>query len=312
MHRIIFMGTPAFAVPALDALLATQEVVGVVTQPDRPAGRGQQPRPSPVKVRAVAAGIPVYQPASLKSEAAAAPLRAWEPAAVVVAAFGQILRPHVLDLPPLGCLNVHASLLPRWRGASPIQHALLAGDEETGISLMRMDPGMDTGPVYVQESLPLGPADDAQTVHDRLAALGARMLQAHLDDILAGRISAVPQDDALATYAPLIRKEDGRLDWTTPAVDLARRVRAMHPWPGAYTSWNGNHLKVLAVSAWADPLPAGPPGQVLLIDDAPVVRTGDGGLRLERLQLAGRGAADAADFARGYPDFAGSRLGTPA
>ena len=214
------MGTPEFAVPVLQTLLATQTVVGVVCQPDKPAGRGNQLRPPPVKLAALAAGIPVYQPRSLRREEAAAPLREWQPDVIVVAAFGQILRPHVLYLPPHGSLNVHASLLPRWRGASPIQHALLAGDATTGVTLMRMDEGLDTGPMYVQEALTISPDETAATLHDRLAALGAEMLRRHLDDILAGRVVAVPQPDEGTTYAPMIAKDAGRIDWTRDAAEL--------------------------------------------------------------------------------------------
>ncbi|MGH2537541.1 MAG: methionyl-tRNA formyltransferase, partial [Candidatus Promineifilaceae bacterium] len=239
MVRIVFMGTPAFALKPLETLLATHAVVGVVSQPDRPAGRGRALQPPPVKRLAEEAGVPVYQPRSLKSEEAAAPLRAWAPDLIVVAAFGQILRPHVLDLPPHGCLNLHASLLPRWRGASPIQHAILAGDTESGISLMRMDLGLDTGPVYAQRGLPLRPDETAASLHDRLSRLAAGMLAAYLGDILAGRLPAVPQDDSTASNAPLIRKADGRLDWSQPAAALERRVRAMTPWPGVYTDWDG-------------------------------------------------------------------------
>lgn len=169
------MGTPNFAVPVLQTLIATQEVVGVVTQPDRPAGRGKQLRPSPVKETAVAAGIPIYQPQSLRSEEAAEPLHQWQPEMIIVAAFGQILRPHVLELPPLGCLNVHASLLPRWRGASPIQHAIMAGDAETGVTLMQMDVGLDTGAMFVKQAIPIRPDETAASLHDRLAELGATM-----------------------------------------------------------------------------------------------------------------------------------------
>ncbi|MCA9939493.1 MAG: methionyl-tRNA formyltransferase [Anaerolineales bacterium] len=308
-YRILFMGTPAFAVPALQALLATQQVVGVVTQPDRPAGRGQHMQPSPVKQAALAADVPIYQPKSLRPEAAAHPLRDWQPDAIVVAAFGQLLRPHVLDLPPLGCINVHASLLPRWRGASPIQHALLAGDAQTGVSLMRMDVGLDTGPVYVQKAIPIAPDETAATLHDRLAALGGQMLADNLGDILAGRLAATPQPDAGIAYAPMIKKEDGRLDWAQPAIMLERRVRAMTPWPGAFTTWRGKLLKVLrAGMVNAADVPAGIPGQARLIDGTIVVGTGVDGLALHQVQLAGKRPADMADFLRGHPDFAGSIL----
>jgi methionyl-tRNA formyltransferase len=306
MIRIVFMGTPGFAVPVLQTLIRCGQLVGVVTQPDRPAGRGQQLQPPPVKVAAQAANLPVYQPKSLRSEEAAIPLREWQPDLIVVAAFGQILRPHVLDLPPYGCLNIHASLLPRWRGASPIQHAILAGDHETGISLMRMDVGMDTGPVYVQQAIPIHPDETAATLHDRLAQLGADMLSEHLDDILAGRLLAQPQDDSQATYAPLIKKEAGQINWQQPAVILDRLIRAMTPWPGAFTTWQGKMLKILrAAPVLTNGLPAGQPGEVL---SGGLVLTGDGSLQLLEVQLEGKKATPLADFLRGRPDFVRGRL----
>lgn len=308
-YRILFMGTPEFAVPSLKALIATQQVVGVVTQPDRPAGRGQQLHPPAVKTAAQEAGIPVYQPKSLRHEEAAQPLRDWQPDAIVVAAFGQILRSHVLELPPLGCYNVHASLLPRWRGASPIQHAILAGDSETGVSLMRMDAGMDTGPVYVQQAIPIAPNETAATLHDRLAALGAALLAECLPDILAGRLAAAPQSVAGVTYAPLIKKEEGRLDWRQPAAALERQVRAMFPWPGAFATWQGTLLKVLVAEAIpAAETPAGLPGQVVSLVDGAAVCTGQGGLALRQVQLAGKRAVSIRDFLPGHPGFIGSYL----
>lgn len=304
------MGTPLFAVPSLQALIETQDVVGVVTQPDRPAGRGRQLKPSPVKVVAEEAGIPVYQPRSLRSEEAALPLREWEPDAIVVAAFGQILRPHVLELPPRGCINVHASLLPRWRGASPIQHAILAGDEQTGITLMQMDEGLDTGPMYVQETTPVAAADTSATVHDRLAVMGAEMVKQYLDDILHGRLQPQTQDDNLATYAPMIKKEAGRIDWQESAAAIDRRIRAMTPWPGAFSEWDGRNLKIVA----AHPLPTlsldTEPGTVALHGGELVVQTGDGALALDQVQLAGKKALDAQAFVRGRPHFAGAVLGS--
>ncbi len=308
MSKVVFMGTPAFAVPILQTLLETQTVVGVVTQPDRPAGRGKKLRPSPVKVTAQAAGVPVYQPKSLRREEAAAPLREWRPDVIVVAAFGQILRPHVLALPPRGCINVHASLLPRWRGASPIQHAILAGDTETGVCLMQMDVGLDTGPVYVCRRTPISPTDTAATLHDRLAQIGAALLETHLDEIVDGRLSPTPQDDSQATYAPMIKKEDGRLDWTQSAVELERRVRAMTPWPGAFTCWQGKLLKIKAAQLYPGAVPAGPPGLVIEQRGALIVRAGDGGLQLLQVQLAGKKTMSVTDFWRGQPDFAGAVL----
>lgn len=308
MARIVFMGTPDFAVPVLKKLIETQTVVGVVTQPDRPAGRGRQLQPPPIKVTAESNKIPVYQPRSLKSEEAADPIRAWQPEMIVVAAFGQILRPHVLDLPPKGCLNVHASLLPRWRGASPIHHAILAGDTETGISLMQMDVGLDTGPVYVQEAIPIRPDETAATLHDRLADLGAEMIENYLDQILAGELTAVPQDDSASTYAPMIKKEEGRIDWRQPALDIDRLVRAMTPWPGAFTTWNGKNLKILEARP-IDKTASSEPGLVVAAEDGAAVLTGQGKLLLEEVQLAGKKATAVEDFLRGRPEFIGSRLG---
>jgi len=306
------MGTPEFAVPVLQTLIATQRVVGVVSQSDKPAGRGNQLRPPPVKVVAEAAGIPVYQPKSLRKEESAAPLREWRPDVIVVAAFGQILRPNVLELPPCGCLNVHASLLPRWRGASPIQHAILAGDDATGITLMKMDEGLDTGPMYVQEALPIRPDETAATLHDRLAALGAELVRCHLDAILAGEIAPNPQPETGATYAPMIRKEAGEIDWTRDGVELDRLVRAMTPWPGAFTWWDGEMLKVLRAHPLAgDLLPGGPPGLVARVPGGVAVLAARAGLLLDDVQLAGKRAAPAVDFAHGHPAWVGSILGRP-
>jgi methionyl-tRNA formyltransferase len=309
MPRIVFLGTPDFAVPILRQLITSATVVGVVTQPDRPAGRGRRVQAPPVKGVAEAAAIPVYQPPSLRSEESAAPLRAWQPDMIVVAAFGQLLRPHILELPSWGCLNVHASLLPRWRGASPIQHAILAGDHHSGVSLMRMDVGLDTGPVYAQQAIPIAARESAGSLHDRLAVLGAEMIAAHLEAIYQGRLLAQPQDDSQSTYAPMIKKEAGWLDWRRSAIELDRQVRAMTPWPGAMTSWRGEPLKIIA----AEPLataerPAGPPGLVVEHDGELVVLAGEGGLALRQLQLPGKRPVAAADFARGRPDFVRAML----
>jgi methionyl-tRNA formyltransferase len=310
MIKIVFMGTPDFAAPVLKKLIETQTVVGVVTQPDRPAGRGRKMQQPPVKVTAEAASIPIYQPRSLRSDEAAGPLRDWQPDMIVVAAFGQILRPHVLNLPPLGCLNVHASLLPRWRGASPIHHAILAGDSETGISLMQMDVGLDTGPVYVQEAIPIRPDETAETLHDRLAALGAEMIERYLDQSANGELTAVPQDDGASTYAPMIKKEEGRIDWGQSAAEIDRLIRAMTPWPGAFTTWNGTNLKLIA----ARPVPkaannVAEAGAVVAEGDGAAVLTGAGKLILEAAQLAGKKATSMDDFLRGRPDFIGGKLG---
>ncbi len=311
MFKIVFMGTPDFAVPALEAVIASGHLVGVVTQPDRPAGRGNKLTPPPVKTTAVAAGIPVYQPASLRSKAAIEPLAAWQPDLIIVAAFGQILRVPVLDLPRLGCVNVHASLLPRWRGASPIQHAILAGDNETGITLMQMDVGLDTGDMLVKESVPIMAEDTAVSLHDRLAALGGAMLTRYLPDLLAQSLSPTPQDDSASTYAPMIKKEDGRLDWSHTAVLLDRRLRAMTPWPGAFTFWDEALLKIHTAVVYPDlnQSQTTPPGTVWTHDDKILVQTGGGSLALGHIQLAGKKAVAATDFINGHPEFIGTILG---
>lgn len=307
------MGTPEFAVPSLQALIETQNVAGVVTQPDRPAGRGRRLQPSPVKVAAEAAGIPVYQPKSLRKEETAVPLHNWQPDLIVVAAFGQILRPHVLNLPPHGCLNIHASLLPRWRGAAPIHYALLSGDNETGVTLMQMDVGLDTGAMYVQEAIPIHAHDTAETLHDRLAELGGTMLRAHLDDIVNGRIQPTPQNDDLSTYAPMLKKEEGQIDWNKTTTTLDRHIRAMTPWPGALTTWQGRQLKIMHAQVADGRLPTGTPGQIVQRDAGgspqTIALTGDGGLILQTVQLAGKTAVDITAFVNGRPDFIGSILG---
>ncbi len=309
MAKVVFMGTPKFSVLSLQKLVETQSVQGVVTQPDRPSGRGQKSSPSPVKVVAEQAGIPVYQPKSLRSEEAAVPLRQWDPDIIIVAAFGQILRPHVLNLPPLGCVNIHASLLPRWRGASPLQHAILAGDKETGVTLMQMDEGMDTGPILIKRSILIHGDETAATLHDRLAELGAVMLEEHLDDILNGRLLPQPQDSSLATYAPLIKKEDGRLNWHQSSREIDRHIRAMTPWPGTFTTWKDQQLKVLEARPIDDQLPGVEPGTVLNWGEKIVICTKDSGIEIKRVQLTGRRAMAIHDFIPGQPEFVGSKLG---
>ena len=310
MARIVFMGTPDFAVPSLQALIASQSVVGVVTQPDRPAGRGRKLQPPPVKTAAQAAGIPVYQPKSLRTEEAAELLKEWQPDMIVVAAFGQILRPNVLEIPSKGCLNVHASLLPRWRGAAPIQHAILAGDAETGVSLMQMEAGLDTGPVFMHQTIPITADDTAGTLHDRLADLGGRMLEKYLNDILGGGLSAKAQKEAYATYAPMIKKEDGSINWSQDSAEIGRLIRAMTPWPSAFTSWQGQTLKVLAARPISYiQLPGGPPGTVVAYKNSAMILAGEGGLQLFEVQLAGKRAMEIEEFLRGRPDFIGATLG---
>lgn len=313
--RLIFAGTPAFARASLQALCgAGHRPVAVLTQPDRPAGRGRRLTASPVKAWAVEEGLPVLQPVTLKDAAAVAELAALAPDALIVAAYGLILPPAVLELPPAGCINVHASLLPRWRGASPIQAAVLAGDRVSGVSLMRMEAGLDTGPVYARAEIALAPRETAGELHDRLAALGAGLLTERLSDILAGRLQPEPQDDAAATYAPRIRREDALIDWTRPAERIDRAVRAYDPWPVCHTRLEGELLR-----CWrAEPLPAGggtpaEPGRILAAGaDGIDVATGEGVLRLLEVQLPGRRRIAARDFANqrlaSQRDLAGLKL----
>ena len=303
------MGTPEFAVPALTALADAHQVVGVVTQPDRPAGRGRRLAPSPVKQVALERGLPLSQPQSLRTPEALAQLAAWEPEVIVVAAFGQILRQEVLDLPPHGSLNIHASLLPRWRGAAPIPAAILAGDAVTGVTIMQMDAGLDTGPILAQREEPILPDDTQATLGERLARLGAALLADTLPGYLAKTILPQPQPEEGVTYAGQLRKEDGLLDWSLLAVELERRVRAFTPWPGAFTTWRGQRLKVLRAMPLPDWHGVAPPGTVFALADGLAVATGEGALRLEEVQLAGKRRMDSSAFLCGQRDCVGSRLG---
>lgn len=311
MARVIFMGTPQFAVPTLLALDDQHEVVGVVTQPDRPAGRGRKIMMSPVKEAALAWDLPVYQPETLRSPQAVEHLAAWEPEVIVVAAFGQILQTPVLDLPPHGCLNVHASLLPRYRGAAPIPAALLAGDPVTGVTIMRMDEGLDTGPVLAQAEYSIAPRETSASLTERLASLGARLLVEALPGWIGGEIQAQPQDDAAATYCRPLKKADGYLDWHQAATYLDRQVRACDPWPGAYTTWQGQRLRVLRARPRSEWQGSGQPGKVVQLEPVGLgVITGEGVLELLEVQLAGKKPMAADHFARGQRELAGGSLGT--
>jgi methionyl-tRNA formyltransferase len=315
MARVVFMGTPGFGVPCLLALCAEHEVTGVVTQPDRPAGRGSLVTASPVKVAALAMGLPVYQPQTLRSCEALPALRSWLPDLIIVAAFGQILTPAILELPAHGCLNVHASLLPRHRGAAPISSAILAGDATTGITLMLMDEGMDTGPVLAQAELAVLPQDTTGMLTNRLADLGAHLLLESLPAWLTGTLPPTPQDNALATYCRPLGKVDGRLDWSRAAVALDRQVRACQPWPGAHTTWGGQFLRVirarpLGPSGGPVPVPDGKvPGQVVTLSKGVAIVTGSGLLELLELQLPGKKPTPADAFVRGQRGLIGSILG---
>ena len=307
--RLAFMGTPDFAVPSLAALRAAgHDVACVYSQPPRPAGRGQRPQPSPVQQAAEAAGIAVRVPVRL-DDAAVAEFVALGLDAAVVAAYGLILPKAVLAAPRLGCLNVHASLLPRWRGAAPIQRAILAGDSATGITIMQMDEGLDTGAILATEAVPIGPETTAQQLHDTLAALGARLLVETLDRVAQGRVAPKPQPAADATYARKLKREEGALDWRRSAGELERAVRAFDPWPGAWFEHGRDRVRVLAAEL-ADAKPDAAPGTV--IDDRLAVACGEGALRPLTLQRAGRAPQKVDAFLRGYPLPRGSVLPCPA
>lgn len=310
MANIIFMGTPDFAVPTLQALIAHHTVLGVITQPDRPAGRKGQLKQPPVKQLAQQHNIPVFQPEKLRRKASQQALLEWQPVVpdvYVVAAFGQILPQSVLDIPHQGSINVHGSLLPRWRGAAPINAAIRAGDSETGITIMVMDAGLDTGPMLSKRAIPIAPDETAQTLHDKMAQLGADLLIDTLPGYLSGEVQPQVQDDALATYAPQIKKEEGAIDWAQAAASIERLVRAFTPWPGTYTFWGGKQLKIHAGRVQAG---SAQPGQVLEQGGALCIGTGDGLYCPTEVQLEGKKRAPIADFVNGYPDFVGAQLGS--
>jgi methionyl-tRNA formyltransferase len=288
--RVVFMGSPEFSVPSLQALSAHYNVVGVVTQPDRPAGRGQTLTPPPVKVLAQQLGLPIIQPQKIRLPEAMQQLRDWKPDLIVVTAFGQILRQEVLDLPACGCVNMHASLLPRWRGAAPINTAILHGDQQTGVTIMRMDAGVDTGPLISQRPTAIEPGETATSLAERLAVLGADLLVATLPGYLSGELAPRPQDESLVAYALMLRKEDGELDFQLSAVELERKVRAFQPWPGTFTSWQGGPLKVQRARCVIDPeTEAGlSPGEHTIYQGLPAICTAQGLLVLEELQPAGK------------------------
>ncbi|GAB7053902.1 MULTISPECIES: methionyl-tRNA formyltransferase [unclassified Paenibacillus] len=313
--RVIFMGTPEFAVPSLQTLLEYDgvEVVAVVTQPDRPVGRKRVLTPTPVKAEAEKHGIPVLQPERLRSPESVDALSALQPELIVTAAYGQILPKSVLDLPRLGCINIHASLLPKYRGGAPIHYAVMNGDPVTGVTIMYMAEGLDTGEMISRIEVPIGDQDTTGTMFEKLSIAGAKLLKETLPDLLSGRVRAVPQNDEEAVYSPNISREQERIDWTKPALQIWNLVRALHPRPGAFTLWNGDVLKIwtCAKPDTAESVPGSTlPGTVLEAGERGIaVATGQGVLRITELQPAGKKAMDAAAFARGGQLTPGTVLG---
>lgn len=302
--KIVFMGSPDFALPSLRLLAENHQVLGVVTQPERASGRGRELKAPAVKTLALELNLPVIQPEKLREPEAMRQLQTWNPDLIVVAAFGQILKKDVLDLPQYGCLNVHASLLPRWRGAAPINAAILAGDEETGVTIMKMDAGLDTGPILAMKSIRIRRDDTADSVLQALSTLGANLLLETLPDYLSGKLTPNPQPREGATYAPMLKKQDGLLDFSRPALELERRVRAMNPWPGAWFEWNGNALKVARASVSAEKGLG--IGSRFTVEGSPAVMSADGALVLEEVQPAGKKVMPGKSFLSGARDWKSS------
>jgi len=307
---VVFFGTPHFAVPTLRRLLdSSHSVAGVITQPDRPRGRGQKITHAPVKALALARGIPVYQPDRLKPPEVADTLRGWQADLGVVAAYGRIIPEHLLTIPRLGMINVHASLLPKYRGAAPIQWAILNGDPETGVTIMKMNAGMDTGDIVSQQTIPIAAADNSETLYERLARSGADLLVKTIPDYTAGKIQPRPQPDTGVSHAPKIKKEDGRLDWNQPARVLWNRTRAMTPWPGAFTHISGPQPQLLKIWATEVVTRSGQPGEILQADKTGiVVGCGTDALRILTLQREGGRRMSAQEFLAGHALRPGQRF----
>ena len=305
MAKVVFMGTPDFSVPTLKALIQHHDVLGVVTQPDRPAGRGGQVRMSPIKEVALKHDIPVFQPEKLRKADAIAELKQWQPDVYVVAAFGQILLQEVLDIPTYGSINVHASVLPRWRGAAPIHAAIRAGDIETGVTIMKMDAGVDTGPMLSIGIVQIMPDETGQSLHDKLSELGGNLLIQTLPGYISGAIQPQEQPEIGVTYAPQIKKEEGHINWTQSAVNIERLVRAFTPWPGTFTRWDGKQLKIHTGKYGQG---VAEPGHVVEHVGQVAIGTGKGLFYPLELQLEGKKRVDITDFLRGYPDFIGAEL----
>ena len=306
--RTVFMGTPEFALPTLKGLIAAGvNLVGVYTQPDRPKGRGKKLTASPVKHLALEEQLPVFQPHKLRDPQAVEELKALQPDLIVVVAYGQILPKAVLEIPTYHCINVHASLLPKYRGAAPINKAIIDGEMETGVTTMLMDVGLDTGAMLVKLSLPIGPDETAGQLHDRLALLGRKAMEETLRQLCDGTLTSEPQDDALSSYAPMMKKEDGLIDWQRSAAEIHNHVRGLDPWPGAYTYLDGEVLKIAATAV--DEEHSGLPGTILAADKTGVrIACGQASLVVGELQLPGKKRLAAMNFLSGRPLFPGTRL----
>lgn len=306
--RVVFMGSPGFAVPSLEYLvLGGYEIVAVYTQPDRTGGRGRKLAVSPVKQAAQALGLKVVQPQSLKTPEALKKLADFKPEIIVVAAFGQLLPKTVLEMPKLGCLNVHPSLLPKFRGASPVAAAILAGEEFSGVSIMLLDEGMDSGPVLARAQLPIADSDTTASLGAKLSLVGAGLLGEVMVDWIRGEIKPQPQDESQATYCQPITKDEGEINWRLSAIDIWQRVRAFHPWPGSFSRWRGKTLKIIEAAPLSPQTPA-KAGEVVALDSGFGIGTGDGVLKILRVQLEGKQALSAAEFLRGQRDFIGTVL----
>jgi methionyl-tRNA formyltransferase len=309
--RVVFFGTPQFAVPSLEQLIqSSHRVVGVITQPDRPRGRGQKVTDSPVKATALQHGLPVFQPARLRDPEVADTLATWGPDLGVLAAYGKIIPESVLNLPPLGMINVHASLLPRYRGAAPVQRAVIDGVPHTGVTIMRMVPALDAGGMFAKVTRPVGPDETSDVVERDLADLGAALLIEVMEDLAAGRAIEEPQDDSLSTYASKVTKDEGLIDWTLPAVAIHNRVRGLYPWPHAFTYLDGERLILMRTHVASETTPA-PPGTIVDVGGGLIhVATGETGrLAIDELQPEGRRAMNTRDYLAGHPIQAGVRFG---
>ncbi|MFD1426635.1 methionyl-tRNA formyltransferase [Kroppenstedtia sanguinis] len=309
--RMVFMGTPDFAVPSLQTLVREgYRVAGVVTQPDRPRGRKRELTPPPVKVAAMELGLPVFQPERLRNPENVRRLLEWKPDLIVTAAYGQILPREILETPRYGCINVHASLLPKYRGGAPIHHALIQGEKETGVTIMYMVEALDAGDMLTRRSIPIQAEDDVGTLHDKLAQVGAELLAETVPALVEGKVKPVSQDDSQATYAPNIRREDERIDWSRSALQLVNQIRGLRPWPVAFTLWKGEPLKIWRAEP-ASVRETAAPGTVLSqTQEGVLVATGEGGaLRILELQPAGKRRMTAAEFSRGRQMEPGEILG---